>query len=183
MRVVGIDLSLTSTGICVVLGHGPSPDISVYRHRSEGRAGATLTERFARLRDIRWAVLDAVGADDDLVVIEAPSLGQSRQAGTHDRAGLWWTVVQALMARGIPVAEVPPSVRAKYATGAGNAGKDTVLAAVVRRYPQVEVSGNDEADALVLAAMGARHLGEPIDSLPQVHLAAMSKVRWPEVDA
>ena len=38
------------------------------------------------------------------------------------------------------------------ATGAGGglkAGKDQVLAAVIRRYPDVPVDGNDQADALV----------------------------------
>lgn len=40
-------------------------------------------------------------------------------------------------------------------------------------------TGNDEADALVLAAMAHRHLGHPIDELPKTHLAAMDKIRWP----
>jgi crossover junction endodeoxyribonuclease RuvC len=56
-----------------------------------------------------------------------------------------------------------------------------VLAAVVRRYPHTDVTGNDLADALVLAAMGARRLGFPIEtSLPVANLAAMTKISWPQ---
>lgn len=179
MRVVGLDLSLTSTGVAVV-DDDPlrtQPMVTVSRVTSSGRTGATLDERCQRLRVLRQKVCEAA-RPADLVVVEGPSFGQHRQGGQHDRAGLWWLVVAALQGNA-PVVEVPPSVRAKYATGAGNAGKDAVLAAVVRRYPDVEVRSNDEADALVLAAMGARHLGRPIDALPQVHLQAMGKVHWP----
>ena len=75
----------------------------------------------------------------------------------------------------------PPTSRATYATGKDNAGKDAVLAAVVRRYPDVDVTGNDEADALVMAAMGARLLGHPLeDSLPQSHLRALAGLELPD---
>jgi crossover junction endodeoxyribonuclease RuvC len=118
----------------------------------------------------------------DLVVVEGPSYA-STSPHTHDRAGLWWLVVGRLLNCGHRVAIAPPSSRAKYGTGKGNAGKDLVLASVVRRYPDVEVTGNDEADALLLAAMGARRLGAPIDDLPKTHLAALSGVAWPEEDS
>lgn len=117
----------------------------------------------------------------DLVVVEQPAF--SRSTGSmHDRSGLWWLAVAKLRSLDRPVVEVTPTARAKYATGKGNAGKDAVLAAVVRRYPDVEVTGNDEADALVLAAMGARWAGHPIDDPPKTHLAALEAVRWPEED-
>ena len=76
-----------------------------------------------------------------------------------------------------------PTARAKYGTGKGNAAKDAVLAAVIRRYPAVDVTGNDEADALILAAMGARHLGIPLElsPVPGPCLDALLKVRWPEL--
>lgn len=182
--VAGVDLSLTSTGIAIASVHqaAGSPPVMTPdsdRIRSAGRAGATLEERGRRLDEITDAVVVRIcGAD--LVVIEGPSLGQARQGGQHDRAGLWHLVVKALRISGIPVAEVPPSVRSKYATGAGNAGKDAVLAAAVKRYPDWDITGNDVADAVILAAMGCRHLGHPIDSLPQIHLSAMTKVRWPD---
>jgi crossover junction endodeoxyribonuclease RuvC len=92
-------------------------------------------------------------------------------------------LVSPLCLQGSPVVEVAPALLKKYATGKGNAGKDEVLAAAIRRYPMANITCNDIGDAVVLAAMGARHLGEPIESsLPQVNHTAMEKVAWPEVD-
>ncbi|NUS59160.1 MAG: hypothetical protein HOV66_30530, partial [Streptomycetaceae bacterium] len=85
-----------------------------------------------------------------------------------------------LIAWGHEVVEVTTGGVKKYATGKGNAGKDEVLAAVVRRYPDVEVSNNNEADALVLRAMGCDHLGQPLAVVPQTHRAALDKVAWPQ---
>ena len=56
-----------------------------------------------------------------------------------------------------------------------------MLLAVARRWPHVEIVGNDTADALALAAMGADHLGQPIAAMPATHRAALDKVDWPEV--
>ena len=104
----------------------------------------------------------------------------SRNPGSaHDRSGLWWMTVDMIAARGLgfPLV-VPPTVRAKYATGKGNAGKDEVLAAVIRRYPAAQVNNNDEADALVIAAIAARLGGDPIEeSLPVAHLDALKTLR------
>lgn len=169
MRVIGLDLSLTSTGVASNLGWvgrivtKPNPAVST----------------MARLRHIRGEVLDHVRGSD-LVVVEGLSLGS--QTGQHlSRAGMWHLVMEAVDAAGIPWAEVAPTGVKLYATGRGNAGKDLVLAAVIRRWPAIEVSGNDEADALVLAAMGADHFGVPMAAMPEVHRKALRKVRWPEM--
>ena len=181
---VGIDLSLTSTGIAIIYPGIATPPW-VTRIESKGHKDATLDQRRNRLARLVHKISDTVIQDwpdftsPPLVVIEGPSFGQARQGGQHDRAGLWWMTVDRFSVLEFPVVEVAPATRSKYATGKGNAAKDAVLAAVVRRYPNVEVNGNDEADALVLAAMGARHLGAPIDDLPKTHLAAMDAVRWP----
>lgn len=171
--VVGIDLSLTSTGV-VTIRDGI---VTIDRIQSKGAAKASLNERAERLYKLSVEVTRHAQRGD-LVVIEGPAFSRSNP-GMHDRSGLWWLVVDNLHDV-CDVVEVAPSARAKYATGKGNAGKDEVLAAVVRRYPDAPVANNDEADALVLAAMGARHLGAAIDDLPAAHLTGMSKVRWPQ---
>ena len=85
---------------------------------------------------------------------------------------------------------IPPASLKMYATGKGNASKDAVLAAAIRRYPDVEFDGNDAADALILAAMGADHLGFPLVSktpsgrksratLPARNREALGKIDWP----
>lgn len=181
-RVLGLDLSLASTGLADVTDGA----VQVWRKRTTGREDASLAARHTRLRGIvrdlsDWWADDRHTVPVDLVAVEGPSLGQARQGGQHDRAGLWWLVMHDLHSRGVPVAEIAPAARAKYATGKGNASKDAVVAAVTRRYQTVpvELIGNDTADALVLAAMAARALGHPIDDMPKLHLEAMRNVRWP----
>lgn len=186
MIILGIDPSLTGTGLARI-----DTDDRLYADTvtitSKGSKGAGLPERHRRLaslahRDIADCALGihyADGRTADLVVIEAPSLGQARQGGTLDRHGLWWLLIDRLYTLRIAVATVTPAARAKYATGKGNAGKDTVLLEVARRFPHVDVQNNNEADALILAAMGARWAGTPIDEMPKTHTDALAKVEWP----
>jgi crossover junction endodeoxyribonuclease RuvC len=166
VKVIGLDLSLASTGVASSLGW-------TERIRSKPHP-----RPLTRLRDIRDSVLDMVGTKADLVVLEG--LAASREVGSLERTGLWYLVVESIDRRGIPWAAVAPTALKKYATGRGNAGKDEVLAAVIKRFPDYDVCGNDEADALVLMAMGADHLGEPMVAMPEVHRTALAKVRWPE---
>lgn len=49
------------------------------------------------------------------------------------------------------------------------------MAATIRRWPQVNVTGNDEADALILAAIGCRQSGVPIDDIPKGHYEPVFK--------
>lgn len=180
MRIVGLDLSLTSTGVATI---DEGADVRVDRIATKP-TGDNLWHRAHRLHRIFERIVNEVHSYDgrQLVVVEGPSYGQARQGGQHDRAGLWWLVVNELVVMcEIPVAEVPPALVKRYATGRGNAGKDEVLAAVIRRYPSVEVTGNDQADALVLAAMAADHYGAPIATVPAANRAALDKVAWPEI--
>lgn len=181
-RVVGIDSSLTRTAVAIIDTAADYHDIRTLP--TTGKTDATLLERATRIDRIASWVGDLLATyGEGLVVIEGPSFASSG-SGTHDRAGLWWLIVEACgnAGLGVPV-EVSPHSRQKYATGRGNAGKDEVLAAVVRRYPDAPVTNNDEADAWVLACMGARAVGHPVDDpLPQTHLAAMAKIQWPVVD-
>lgn len=179
--IVGLDLSLTSTGIArLVVGPDVEHTAGVRRVTSKPPppAQVTLSTRSLRLRRIAGDVYN-VTSGADLVVVEGPSYA-SDSGAAHDRAGLWWLIVGRLTGTGHPVIEVPPSTLKTYLTGKGNAPKDQVLAAVVRRYPAVDVTGNDEADSLGLAAMGARFVGYPIepDGLPKTHTRAMDAVRW-----
>lgn len=174
--VVGLDLSMTATGVALVdrmLG------ARTLLEKSKGTRADDIPTRRARLRDLADRIL-AHTAGADLVAIEQPAYSQAAGAGSHDRSGLWWLVVDGLVDAGLPVVQVSPSSRPTYATGKGNAGKDAVIIAVTRRYWGVDVTDNNEADALVLAAMGARLMGRPIeDSLPQSHLRAMDKLALP----
>lgn len=178
--VIGIDPSLTSTGIAM-LDTQDRLDIPTCTIGSSGKRNDGWPTRLGRIEAITTSIRNLIPASADLAVMEAPSLGQTRQGGHFDRHGLWWSIYQDLThVACLPVLVVPPAARAKYATGKGNAGKDEVLLAVARRYPQAEVVNNDEADATILAAIGARILDDPIeDHLPRVNLDAMAKLVAP----
>ena len=169
-RVIGLDLSLTGTGV--------SNGQWAATIATTGRTGATLTDRASRIAHITSAVLEyTTGAH--LVVVEGPAL--SRKTGhMWDRAGLWWRIVGRLVGDGVPVAVVPPNIRALYATGRAGAGKDEVLLAAARRWPACPIANNNEADACVLASMGLDWLGCPLAPMPATHRAALAKVAWPD---
>jgi crossover junction endodeoxyribonuclease RuvC len=180
-RILGVDPSLTGTGLALV----DTNDRLVVETSTFGiglAATSTLYERRARLLEIRDRILDrAIRAD--FVVIEGPSLAQRAQRGTFDRAGLWWMVVDALLRR-LPLVEVSPKGRAKYATGNGNSDKAAVMAAARVTYPHVAFRNDNECDALILAAMGARAISRPIDDgLSAKHTNALLNVHWPDLAA
>jgi crossover junction endodeoxyribonuclease RuvC len=175
MRVLGVDPSLTATGLALV-DTATNAVIDTWTITTKGKADDTLRQRQTRLDRIAH---DAGVIDTDLVVIEGPAHGHTT-GHHHDRSGLWWAIVTAFHSLDVPVVEVTPASLKKYATGKGNAGKDTVLLEVARRYPTVMVANNNEADALVLAAMGCHHLtGHGLTILPAAHVAALAAVTWP----
>lgn len=191
-RLIALDLSLSSTGVaCLDLTPQPlgPQDVTLATQRVTSKPPTppargqqpTLDQTSTRLRKLAGQITQlCVGAD--LVLVEGPSYGSSG-AGTWDRAGLWWLVVGRLTGAGLQVVVIPPSSVKTYAVGKGNGpgtDKDHVLAAVVLRYQHlVTVTGNDEADAVVMAAMAARWIGQPIeDTLPKTHTRALSGVRW-----
>lgn len=176
-HVVGLDLSLTSTGIARTLADGERFAL-VHTITSSGCKTDTWEQRHRRLGRIAVDVAECV-PQRTLVMLEAPSYA-SATGSQHDRSGLWWmTYTKLSWIEDVTIVPVPPAVRAKYATGKGNASKDAVLAAAVRRYPDIDVSSNDIADAVILMAIGCRLLGHPIDDMPAAHLTVMDKIRPP----
>ncbi len=171
---VGLDLSLADTGVAVIDEDG---GITTARIRSKAAPTPDLKARAGRLVDHVSAILAAVPDGIECVTVEGMSFA-SRSAHAHDMGGLWWLVVTGLIDVWHTVHVVPPSNVKKYATGNGGASKDEVLAQVIRRYPATTLSNNNEADALVLAAIGARHHGHPVDDMPKLHLDALVKVGW-----
>lgn len=170
--VVGLDLSLTGTGIAHMRGQEVVTDtIAPPSNRTRG---------LLRLRWLRTELLALIG-QPALVVVEGPSYSSFGQ-GTHDRAGLYWLVLDGLWNRGIPVAIAPPANLKQYATGKGggkNTSKDGVLLAAARRFPSF-AGDNNAADALWLAAMGTAHLTGQ-HPVPAGHQGALAKVAWPTV--
>jgi hypothetical protein len=176
--VVGLDLSLTSTGVA---GDGWA-DALRFKGRGHGR-----------LRWLRDEIRDRTRAAE-LVVIEGAAYGRGGQAGHHELAGLWWLIAQDLWERQIPYAVVNPHSRTIYATGSANPAKDhprhqrariakgMVRDAVATRYGvECEGAGRyDKADAFILAAMGLHWAGSPLAAVPDTHSRALDAVTWPD---
>ena len=176
MIVCGIDPSLTNTGIAV-LTHGQPTLIT--NTGIGGHDGADYRTRSRRLRAVCSRVLATIPTDIELAIIEGPAYGQQLPS-THDRAGLWHGLYAALDARGIPIAVCAPRTRAKWATGKGNAQKSDVLHAVRSWWPTTPIQNHDQADALILATIGAHHHGDPMPfTTKERHTTALEAIAWP----
>ena len=172
MTVVGIDLSLTSTGVATVREHAVTAGVIT----SAGHRGDDLTARIARITRLVEQVLDWV-PPGVLVVIEGPSYG-STGGSAWDRAGAWHRLVARLVARDCQVAVVAPATRAKWATGSGRSDKAAV-AAVIARITAAELVSSDAADAVTLALMGAHRLGMRPDLDTAYRAECLTKAAWP----
>lgn len=164
-RVIGLDLSLTATGIALTSG----------THTIRA-----TTQGLARLREITRSVTDwaICGGPAALAVVEGPAYSRALGAGHHEAAGLWWMVRSALDDLGVPVAVAPPTTLKKYATGKGNATKPDMRMALYQRT-ETDLRDDNQVDAWWLRALGLDHLGHAVVELPAVHRQALDKVAWP----
>lgn len=175
MRVIGIDPSLTSTGVAVLDLSRGEPAWTVGSVRTKA-AEDTMKGLFGRLDEIADGIEEVVGGwrDGDVVVIEGymlMSTGSMRGAMIAN----WHSIAARVVAAGIEPVVIAPATRQSYAVGGGgkaNSGKDRVIIQVMRRFPDAEVESNDEADAVFLAALGAELVGRSVEPqpLPSTHL-------------
>ena len=167
--VIGLDLSLTCTGVA---GAGWSDIIHTKRRGDD------------RLHYLATAIGDMIKRAD-LVVMEGPSFGHGAMAGHEELAGLRILVRQYCFRHRIPYGVVPPSCLKLYAAGRGNATKGEVRSGVADRYGHHTegVGRYDQADAYTAMAMGLHHLGHPLAPAPDRAVAVLDKCAWPQVVA
>lgn len=188
IRVVGIDLSLTSTGIArLAIDADGTPHTYTTTVGRPGSEGETLDQRFMRLARLAADVTDEVPVDTDLVLIEGPAYA-AQFGHPHDRSGAWWLVVAGLSSRLIRpvVVEVVPQLVKMWATGRGNAAKPAVTQRVIEHWGQhftlpAGPGRSDVADAISLVTLGAAHLGHHFATLGPDHLRALDRMTWPAV--
>lgn len=146
--VMGIDPSLTSTGL-VVLENGNLILHEILEVKEKGIA------RLLTLQNILEGRLFAY--KPDLVVVEGYAFARSNQA--HQMGELGGMIRMLLTQKRVPWLEVAPTQVKKFATGKGNAAKELILMNVLKRWG-VEFQVSDEADAFVLAKIGQAVLGD-----------------------
>lgn len=174
--VIGLDLSLTGTGIAAIDVH--TAELSTAVHSSLPPAVDTLAGHAARHRMLVDAIVaQVVAADPVLAVIEGMQFSvKMRDSSTARRGFLWWSVVEGLCAAGVPVMEVTPQQIKQFATGKGNASKSEMVAVYGRSWPDAELGRNveDRADAALAASLGAAWVG--VQGLPQSITAVRAKL-------
>jgi len=174
VKITGLDLSLRKTGAAHV-----RLEREVLAVTARIIPGKALGEGHDRL-DFVLREIGQHTRHSDLVLIEGLAHSQNTNKAS-ELAGLHWLVRHGLWRRGIPYLVVITQHLKIYATGRGTrVDKDDVLAAMIRRYPDVEIAGNDGADALALAAMGADYMGQPLASVPDSHRRALRMITWPD---
>lgn len=165
MNILGLDPSLTSTGICTGDNH------CVAYHSYE--------EDASRLAEIRDYVLRMCFENDiKCVIMEGYSYGSRTRA--HALGELGGVLKVAFNEAWIPYVLVPPTSRAKFATGRGNAGKAEVISAVSFKTNR-SWSGKgieDRIDAWVLREMGLQHLDQSQYEWPAENRKALNGIDW-----
>ena len=165
MNILGLDPSLTSTGVCT------GDDSCIAYHPCD--------EETARLTNIRNYVLGVCSKESiKCVIMEGYSYGSRNRA--HALGELGGVLKVAFDEAWIPFVIVPPTSRAKFATGRVNAGKAEVISAVSFRTKR-SWSGKgveDRIDAWVLREMGLQQLGESQYKWPAENLKALDSIDW-----
>lgn len=184
MRVIGLDLSLTSTGVSDGRRH-----FAIETDRDdqlEKRFDDIVMEinPFFRRSDPEESVLDWTPAS--LVVIEGPAFSKQLQPGHEELSGLRGLVRYQLWRAGYPFAIVPPTTLKAYTTGYGKASKAQMYQACQERHGlnlkgvKVAHGRDDMVDAFALAAMGYARLGKPLPTQgPPPPMKSLLAVDWP----
>lgn len=162
-RVVGIDPSLTATGIATEADHWTAPE-----------------PRFTgdhRLHDLWLQVNMAVTGDGPCLAVIEDLPTHAHGAG---KTGMAHGIVRhCLLDNHVPYVVVTPATLKKYATGKGNATKADMRMALYQRTG-ADVRDDNQVDAIWLRHLGLHLIGAPEIDLPKTHLAALAKVRDPK---
>jgi len=164
ITIVGIDPSLTATGVAFTVPAATATDTVKTNLRGMARLNYIATE----------AASYAVGAD--LVAIEGYAYGRPNQAAHLGELG--GVIRLTLWRAGIRYVDVPPACVKKYATGRGNATKPDVRMAVFKRYGH-DIADDNQCDAFVLMAMALHASGHPLEQVPALNRSALDKIDWP----
>lgn len=165
--VVGLDLSITATGVCWRVSPNAEPTCETW--------GGKASDGDRRLFDLADRVVGLLDDDTDLVVIEGPVM-RSQAASV---SGMVHGAVRVeLISHDVPYAIVAPATLKKFATGKGTADKTAMTLALYKRAG-LELADDNQVDAWWLWAAGMTHLGHPPVQLPADQVAALDKVTWP----
>lgn len=180
MIICGIDPSLTGTGIAILDAGRP---VVHNRIGYPGRDGASDLDRSRRIVQLRHEIVAYVRRfKPELVCIESPAY--SKLFGSAcDRHGLWHLLLHEFGVVGPNrYAGITATCRAQFAAGNGHASKQQIIDAVNAWWPHLNLGKrqDNEADAYVLATMGAAWAGDPLPfELLDRQRNNLEAVAWP----
>lgn len=153
LRILALDPA-TKCGFAHSCGISGTWDLSVRRDESSGM-------RLLRLRGKLNEILSSVGID--LIVYEAARHAAPKMQGalvvqaTIQGALTLWAEERKIQYRGVSPKEIK-----KLAAGSGNANKQMVIAAAAKRWPSVDITDDNHADALWILEFAKLTLGTPL---------------------
>ncbi len=180
--IMGIDPSLTSTGIIVLRDSNVE-----LAETTKNRPELGTLERVKAIRTVIDDIINYLATKEeewqspDLIVIEGFSYGSKGQK-LFEIAYLGWRIredLESLKALyGIPWIEASPSQLKKFATGKGEGDKAIILQQVYKRWG-IEFKDNNQADAFVLAKIGEAYLGG--EGLTSFQQEVITSLKTPKV--
>lgn len=159
-KIIGLDLSLTSTGLVSYLLSDGSETIKTIKTNNK----TTYMNRYDQvLTEIKSEVLN----NDPLFLIEGYSFGSfSKSTAMSNLIELGGIIKFYLWQRGLEVISVPPTLLKKFITGKGNAKKEDIKLGIYKKYGK-EFKTSDEADAYGLMAIGYSYVtGKSVNGKP-----------------
>lgn len=179
--VIGLDLSLTRTGIAIYR----DGQMLTTSTQSTPEGGKSYDARNRRIVSLTLSIMRWIRANTDgidLAVIEGPILHGPQTGSFFDRAQLWGFVYSQLRSTAwrVPVAVVNNQTLKAWATGKAGptATKDAMLSAAREYWPRIP--NHDEADSSWLACLGAAQLGEWAVPMTEWRVNGLAKVEWPK---
>lgn len=158
--VAGIDPSMTATGVVLLGDSGFQKTELIKSKKQEGNYGEL--ERLTEIRDKACALVD----NSSLVVMEGLAFMARNTSALVQLSALNYLIREQLWRWGIPFVIVAPSTLKKFATGKGNAKKDSMYLETYKRWG-LSFSDDNLCDAHALARIGEALLMEDIKGLPQ----------------
>lgn len=183
MRILGIDTSLTGTGLARIdlvtwpSSHPPRQDDELVVYSADtvtvaapgptrDKSKRAMVRRVnALIEQIEWCFSEP-DERPDAMGIEALAYG-AKGASAWVLPWIFGRTIELAEKYDIPLTTVSTAGRAKFATGKGNADKETVLLATAKQFPGADVTNNNEADAMIVGAVVCQRLGLPIAPVTQ----------------
>ncbi len=147
MLIIGLDLSLNSTGVCKYNTKNGKYKTFTITHKLIG------VERMAYIIEYIGVWLNKYSKKKVLIVIEGFSYGKARSKVLVQFGGLGYGVRMCLLRNGFKYIVCGPLQLKKFVTGKGSGGKDKVILHAYKKWG-VEFDTNDECDAYCLCKIG-----------------------------